>query len=205
MNLLTVWFFLTQACCSLYWCSWFLHHRTWSKHCMVPRDPTLHELAAGPSPYLHTSHVCSTACEQTQTHVYILINATTACNYCSPEDKYGRFCVWLYCRISPQLEVVFISEFLVLCLDLKLYFKRNPNSAIVYPHGRHPTPPAVQREMGEKGSHMDADRNGESGIYFTFLNVLQIKSQLCSPSVLDWLNKQMVMKREMHMKVWKWA
>lgn len=72
------------------------------------------------------------------------------------------------------------SEFLILCLDLKLYFKRNPNSAIVYPHGRHPTPPAVQREMGEKGSDMDTDRNGESGVCGTFLNVLQIKFQLCS-------------------------
>lgn len=65
--------------------------------------------------------------------------------------------------VHTQLGVVFLFAFLILCLDLKLYFKRNPNSAIVYPHRRRPTPPAVQREIGEGGRDMDADRNREGG------------------------------------------
>lgn len=60
--------------------------------------------------------------------------------------------------VHAQLGVVFLFEYLILCLDLKLYLKRNPNSAIVYPHWRRPTPPAVQREIGEGGSEMDTDK-----------------------------------------------
>ena len=64
---------------------------------MVPSDPTLHELAARPTPYLHTSRVCSTACEHTQTHTVYRPVGTM------PEVvlKTNTDCLraWLCCRI----------------------------------------------------------------------------------------------------------
>lgn len=53
---------------------------------------------------------------------------------------------------QAQLGVVFLFAFLTLCLDLKLNLKRNPNTAIVYSHGRRPTPPGVIKVMGEGGN-----------------------------------------------------
>lgn len=212
MIVIIVWFLLTQACCSLYWCSGFLHHRTWSRHCTVPRDPTLHQLAAGPTPYLHTSRVCSTTCEWTQIHVQILLKSMTAVMTTNTDCFVHGSTAEL---VHAQLGVVFLSEFLILSLDPKLYLKKkkNPNSAIVYPHGRHPTLPAVQREMGEGGSDMDTDRNRESGGQENTRSVnernQEVKNIICatfssssvlitshSPSVLDWLRKtQIVMMR----------
>lgn len=121
MIVIIVWFFLTQACCSLYWCSGFLHHRTWSRHCTVPRDPTLHQLAAGPTPYLHTSRVCSTACEWTQIHVQILLKSMTAVMTTNTDCFVHGSTAEL---VHAQLGVVFLSEFLILSLDPKLYLKK---------------------------------------------------------------------------------
>lgn len=121
MIVIIVWFLLTQACCSLYWCSGFLHHRTWSKHCTVPRDPTLHQLAAGPTPYLHTSRVCSTACEWTQIHVQILLKSMTAVMTTNTDCFVHGSTAEL---VHAQLGVVFLSEFLILSLDPKLYLKK---------------------------------------------------------------------------------
>lgn len=65
---------------------------------MVPRDPTLRELAARPTPYLHTSRVCSTACEHTQTHtVYRPVGTMPEAFLKTNTDC---LCAWLCRRIS---------------------------------------------------------------------------------------------------------
>ncbi len=66
------------------------------------------------------------------------------CNSCSPKTNTDCFVHGSAAElVHTQLGVVFLFEFLILCLGLELYFKRNPNSAIVYPHERRPTSPAV--------------------------------------------------------------
>lgn len=104
-------FFLTRACCSPDWCCGFLRHRTWSKRCKVPKAPTLRERAAGPAPYSHTCRVCSAAGEQTETHTVSRMRLRTNTHDC--------------CRRSSHMTAggSVPSQFLIVCLDLKLKFK----------------------------------------------------------------------------------